>query len=679
MTRGSSPALAARAAELRAQLDRANHAYYVLAAPEISDAEYDLLFRELQALEASHSALRTPDSPTQRVGAPAVEFLPKRRHGQPMLSLDNAMSNEELDEWLQRAARVDERAAAAPLAVEVKIDGAAICLTYADGRLESGVTRGDGVEGEDVTPNVRTMDDIPLVLRGSGWPARMEVRGEVYLPKASLVQVNAARERAGQPPLANPRNAAAGGLRQLDSAETRRRRLRFFAFHLVVLEGVAPAATHSATLAALASWGFPVEPHHAVCGSIDEVKRLADEWQGKIRALPYDADGLVVKIDALRLQADLGNAGSRVPLWAVARKFPPDVAVTQLLDIRLNVGRTGALAPRAVLAPVRLAGVTVSSATLHNEEQIAQKDLRIGDWVEIIRAGEVIPRVVRSLPERRDGTERPYAPPATCPQCDTPIEQREGEVVRFCPNARCPGRSYEGIVHFASRGAMDIQGLGEERVRQLVEAGLVGTVADLYGLGAEQLTELDGFAEQSATQLVAAIAASRERPLSALLFGLGIRHVGEVVARDLARSFGSIGALREAGEEAIEAVEGVGPVIAQSVHAWFREPAHARLVDDLLAAGVQGTEPREERGPQPLAGQTFVLTGTLPTLSRQEATALIERAGGRVSGSVSRKTTAVVAGEDAGSKLEKARSLEVDVIDEDQLRRRAGAHAGEGP
>jgi DNA ligase (NAD+) len=666
---------AGRAASLRQQLDRAIHAYYVLDAPEISDAEYDLLFRELQQLEADHPDLRHPGSPTRRVGAPPVAFLPKHRHGQPMLSLDNAMTDEELDAWLARAARVDERAAQAALSVEVKIDGAAVSLTYEHGRLTCGATRGDGVTGEDVTPNLRTVIDVPLELRGGGWPAKLEVRGECYLPKATLVRLN--RERAGQglAPLANPRNAAAGGLRQLDSAETRRRRLRFFAFHAVPLEGTLRATSHAEALALLASWGFPLEPNHAVCPDVAAVKALAAEWATRIRTLPYDADGLVVKVDSLALQRDLGTAGGRAPRWAVARKFAPDVAVTRLLDIELNVGRTGAIAPRAILEPVPLAGVVVSRATLHNEELIAQKDIRIGDCVEVVRAGEVIPQVVRPLVDRRDGHERAYVPPTDCPRCGTPIARREDEVARHCPNPRCPSRSHEGLVHFASRHAMDIQGLGEERVRQVVEAGLVTSVADIYRITEAQLLLLDGFAEQSARQLVSAIAASRARPLSALLFGLGIRHVGEVVARLLAQRFGTLDAVAAAGEEELVAVDGVGPTIAQSVHAWFREEHNARLVEELKELGLEGREPERATGPTPFTGLTFVLTGTLPTLSRGEAGALIEAAGGKVSGSVSKKTSVVVAGAEAGSKLDRARELGVEVIDEAELLRRLGRPA----
>jgi DNA ligase (NAD+) len=592
-----------------------------------------------------------------------------------MLSLDNAMSDEELDAWLTRAARVDARAAQAALSVEVKIDGAAVSRTYEHGRLTCGATRGDGVTGEDVTPNLRTVIDVPLELRGGGWPARLEVRGECYLPKATLVRLNRERVEQGLAPLANPRNAAAGGLRQLDSAETRRRRLRFFAFHAVPLEGTLPATSHAEVLALLERWGFPLEPNHAVCPDLAAVKALAASWTARIRTLPYDADGLVVKIDSLALQADLGTAGGRAPRWAVARKFAPDVAVTRLLDIELNVGRTGAIAPRAILAPVPLAGVVVSRATLHNEELIAQKDIRIGDCVEVVRAGEVIPQVVRPLADRRDGHERAYVPPADCPRCGTPIERREDEVARYCPNPRCPSRSYEGLVHFASRHAMDIQGLGEERVRQLVEAGLVTSVADIYRITEAQLLLLDGFAEQSARQLVSAIAASRARPLSALLFGLGIRHVGEVVARLLAQRFGSLDAVAAAGEEELEAVDGVGPTIAQSVHAWFREEANARLVEELTELGLEGREPERATGPTPFAGLTFVLTGTLPTLSRGEAGALIEAAGGKVSGSVSKKTSVVVAGAEAGSKLDRARELGVEVIDEAELLRRLGRPA----
>ena len=668
---------AARAAHLRGVLTRASHAYYVLDAPEISDAEYDRLFRELQQLEADHPALRTPDSPTQRVGATPASALVKVRHGRPMLSLANAFTAEELASWEERNLRRDERVRAAGYVVEVKIDGAAVSLTYAHGALVQGATRGNGVIGEEITANLRTIPDVPLQLAGKAWPARMEVRGEVYLPFRSFAKVNDERAAEGEPLFANPRNAAAGALRQLDPAMTRKRRLRFHAYTVEVLEGRLDVASQWDLLECLASWGFAVEPHKRLAKGLDEANRAVEELEAVLPTLPFAADGVVVKVNSLALQRDLGTVSDREPRWAIARKFAPEIAVTRLRKIHVNVGRTGALTPWAELEPVVVTGVTVSAATLHNEDIIAQKDVREGDWVEVVRAGEVIPQVLGPLRERRTGAEKPFVMPDTCPACGTPTERPEGEVARYCPNATCPGRMFEGIVHFAGRDAMDIRGLGEERVRQLLDAGLIRDVADLYHLEAPQLEALDRFAAQSARQLVDAIAASKARPLSLLLYGLGIRHVGKEVARLVARHFGTLDALAAASLETIDDVPGVGHAIAEAIVSFFHDARNRGLVQRLRKAGLEFTEPGAGASPVggTLSGTTWVLTGTLPTLSRSEATALIEQAGGKVAGSVSKKTTAVLAGDEAGSKLDKARELGVEVVDEAELLRRLGRPA----
>jgi DNA ligase (NAD+) len=668
----TAAAVARRADELRRQIERANHAYYVLDAPEISDAEYDRLFRELQALEDAHPGLRTPDSPTQRVGTAPASALTKYRHRRIMPSLANAFSTDELVAWEERNVRLTPDAATAGYTTEVKIDGAAVSLTYQGGRLVVGATRGNGVIGEDVTANLKTISDVPLVLRGTDHPALMEIRGEVYLPFDAFARVNRQREQEGEPLFANPRNAAAGGLRQLDPNVTRKRRLRMFTFHIEPVEGRLKAKTQWETLEVLEKWGFQVEPHRRHHPDLADVERRIAELEAVLPTLPFQADGVVVKVNSLSLHEELGVVGGREPRWAIARKFAPEVGITRLKAIQINVGRTGALNPWAELEPVELGGVTVSRATLHNEELIAQKDLRIGDWVEVVRAGEVIPQLLGPLPERRTGAERPFVMPDACPRCGTPVERPADEVMRYCPNVSCPGRVLEGIVHFASRGAMDIRGLGYERVHQLLQTGLIRDVADLYGLDVEQLVKLERFAKQSATQLVAAIAASKERPLSLLLFGLGIRHVGSTVAQLLARRFGTMDALMTATEAEINDVPGIGGAIAEAVAHFFGERRNRTLIERLRNAGLNFTEPAAVKQGGALAGKTYVLTGTLPTLSRGEATALIERAGGRVSGSVSKKTDAVVAGVEAGGKLDKAKALGVEIIDEAELLRRVG-------
>ena len=665
---------AERAASLRQQIERANYAYYVLDAPEISDAEYDRLFRELQGLEAEHPDIQSPDSPTQRVGAPVASMLAKYTHRRPMLSLANAFSAEELTAWEERNARLVHEVRTAGYTTEIKIDGAAVSLTYENGRLTVGATRGNGEIGENITANLRTIADVPLTLKGRGWPKVMEVRGEVYLPYTGFKRVNQQREAEGEPLFANPRNAAAGGLRMLDPALTRKRRLRMFAFAVEAIEGTLTATTHSEVVDLLDAWGFQVEPHRSRSDTLEGVEEKIASFEHLLPHLPFQADGVVVKVDRLRLHGELGVVGGREPRWAIARKFAPEVAVTRVNSIEINVGRTGALNPWAALEPVQITGVTVSAATLHNEELIAQKDIRVGDRVEVIRAGEVIPQVVRPILEGVDPSTRsaPFRMPDRCPACGTAVERPPEEVMRYCPNASCPGRILESIVHYASRGAMDIRGLGYERVRQLLDAGLIHDVADLYQLRSEQLVELDRFAKQSADQLVAAIEASKSRPLSNLLFGLGIRHVGQTVAVLLARRFGTMKALMEASEATINDVPGVGPTIARAVVAFFGEPRNTDLIGRLERSGLSFTEPGAAGGDGALSGKTYVLTGTLATLSRTEATKLIEGAGGRVGGSVSRKTDAVVAGEEAGSKLEKAKELGVEVIDEDELLRRVG-------
>lgn len=638
----------------------------------MSDAEYDRLFRELAELERVYPDLKTKDSPTHRVGAePAAQFR-KHRHLVPMLSLANAFSEEELAQWEDRNARLVPEVRQAGYTLEVKIDGAAVSLTYRDGILDVGSTRGNGVEGEDVTANLRTVLDVPLALEGRGWPSLMEVRGEVYLPRSHFERLNQQRLAQGESPFANPRNAAAGALRQLDSRITRARGLRLFCFHIEVPGGRPPFETQHELLEGLEAWGFPVEPHHRLVKNLQEAHRAIAEMEAMLDRLDYGADGVVVKVNRLALHAELGVVGEREPRWAIARKFAPEVAVTKLLDIQINVGRTGSLNPFAVLEPVEIGGVTVSTATLHNFDLIEAKDIRVGDEVEVTRAGEVIPQVLGPVRERRTGRERRFRRPERCPVCHSRVEQPAGEIMVYCPNISCPGRVLEGIVHFASREAMDIRGLGYERVRALLEARLIENVADLYDrrrLNEQKLLGLEGFAEKSAGQLIAAIEASKTRPWSTVLFALGIRHVGAQVARLLARQFPTAQRLARAGVEEIAAVRGVGPTIAEAVVAFFREPENRRLVERLEALGVNLTEPQAAAG-GPLAGQTYVITGTLPTLSRAEAEDLIEQAGGHVASSVSKKTTALVVGADPGSKLDRARELGVETIDEAELLRR---------
>lgn len=677
MTPPSAPAATlARAAELRTLLTRASHEYYVLDRPSLSDAEYDRLFRELQAIEAEFPALRTPDSPTLRVGAAPQSAFPKHAHRVPMLSLDNAFDEAELEAWAERVVKLagpPERHGG--FSCELKIDGAAISLTYVDGVLVTGATRGSGTIGEDVTPNLRTLHDVPLRLHTDTPPPFVEIRGEVYYPFSRFEAMNEARARAGEAVFANPRNAAAGSLRQLDPSITASRPLRFFGYSAVHPDGAGalPFRTQDELLATLRGWGIPVAPHHGHCATVAEVHEWARALERTVRAsLDFAIDGGVIKVNALGTQEELGDVSGRIPRWAIARKFAPDIAETTLLDIGVNVGRTGSLNPYAVLEPVEVGGVTVRLATLHNFDLIAQKDLRIGDRVQIKRAGEVIPQVIAPLPDRRGPASVPYVAPVVCPSCGTAVRRDEDEVALYCPNVACPGRRLEALVHFASTDAMDIRGLSYARIEQMVAEGLVHDAADFYALDLDRVSDLDRMGTKSAGNLLAAIEASKAQPLSRLLNALGIRHVGTVAAQLLARRFRTMEALQGATVEDIGAVRGIGDVIAQSVREYLDDTSAQHLLERLLGTGVNMTEPQAADTTDALAGTVIVLTGTFPNLSRAEATQLVERAGGRVTSSVSKKTSFVVAGEEAGSKLDKARELGVEVIDEAELVRRAG-------
>lgn len=661
-----------RAAELRDLLARAQYEYYVLDQPALADSEYDRLFRELQAIEEQYPALRTEDSPTQRVGAPVQSAFQPHRHLVRMMSLDNAFDQSELEAWEQSIERVvGDAVHKSGYTVELKIDGAAVALTYRDGVLITATTRGDGTEGEDVTRNVRTIRGVPLRLHGDNHPPLMEIRGEVYLPFAGFERMNEARVAAGEPVYVNPRNAAAGSMRQLDPSITAQRPLRFFGYAAVLPDGTVPAKTQWDLLESLSAWGIPVAPHRARCHTMQEVSSWAHTVEHETRAvLGFAIDGGVVKVNDVSLQDELGVRNDRTPRWAVARKFAPDMAVTRLNRIDVNVGRTGVLTPFAVLEPVEVGGATVTYASLHNADQIAAKDLREGDYVQVVRAGDVIPYVLGPVPEKRDGSERPWQMPSECPKCGAAVVRYGDDVASYCTNIACTGRQLEGLVHFAAKEAMDIDGLSYARIQQLLAADYVHDVADLYDVTVAQLVTRERFGQKSAENLVAAIAASKQQPLSRLLFGLGIRHVGAQAAQLLARHFGSLDAMMAASPEQLGEVRGIGDIIAASVASYCADPVARELLDKLRRRGLRFDEPNAVQADGPLTGAVVVLTGSLPSLSRGEATALVERAGGRVASSVSKKTTFVVAGEEAGSKLDKARELGVEVIDEAELRRR---------
>ena len=650
-----------RVDSLRAQLDEANYRYYVLDAPTIADARYDALMRELRELEDAHPELQSDLSPTRRVGAaPSTRFAPVE-HGTPMLSLANAFSSEELRAFDERVRKLLGESEVGYIC-ELKIDGLAVAVRYRDGAFVQGATRGDGRVGEEVTENLRVIPGVPLRLR-EPVSGDFEARGEVYLRRSDFNALNLRREREGAPRFANPRNAASGGLRQLDPLQTRERRLSFFAYTLV--EPPSEIATQHAALERLRALGFPVNPNVRAAASIEEAVAFCEEWERRRDELDYEIDGVAIKVDRFDYQERLGTV-ARDPRWAVAFKFKAREATTKLEDITVSVGRTGTLNPNAVLAPVEIGGITIRNATLHNEAYIASNDIRIGDTVIVVRAGDVIPRVVGPIRELRTGKERSFHLPTKCPVCGADVDRPEGEAMARCTNASCPAQLVERLRHFASRGAMDIEGLGDVLAEQLVSGGFVKEFADLYALDSTRLAAMDRLGAKSAGNLVAAIAASKKRGLTRLLVGLGIRYVGEQTAAILARDFRTMAALAEADEAALQRSEGIGPEVAASVRLFFAQKRNRAALEALAAAGVA----MEERGAAPVAdsalkGKRFVLTGTLATMTRDEAKAALDHLGARTSESVSAKTDYLVAGAEAGSKLQRARELDVPVLDEE--------------
>ncbi|MFN7953700.1 MAG: NAD-dependent DNA ligase LigA [bacterium] len=642
------------------------HRYYVLDDPEVDDAVYDRLYRELQALEAEFPELLRPDSPTQRVGGEPLEGFEPVTHDVAMLSLANAFDEAEVREFDARVRKLLERGEDEPVdyVCEPKIDGLAIRLIYERGRFALGATRGNGTIGENVTANLRTVRSIPLELHASKHhptPARLDVRGEVYIPLAEFERLNARRLAAGEPTYKNPRNTAAGSIRQLDPKLTASRPLRFFAYAVGGVEGVDLASHHDA-LGALAAWGFPVNPLRKRVSRIEDVLAYREDILARRDELAYEVDGVVIKVDSLAEQRALGTL-TATPRWALAYKFPPRPARTRVNDIVAQVGRTGTLTPVAHLEPVDVGGVTVSRATLHNLGEVRRKDVRIGDRVMVQRAGDVIPEVVRVLADERTGDEREFEMPARCPSCDSPVEHEEGEVAYRCVNSQCPAQLKEALRHFASRDAMDIEGLGAKLVDQLVEKGLATSPADLYALTEAQLAELERMAEKSATNLREAIEASRARSVDRLVLALGIRHVGRATARQLVNHFRSLEAIRDASLEELQNVSDVGPEVAASIFAFFANERNREVVAALRAAGL-GEPAALSEGARPLLGKTFVVTGTLAGFSRDEARRAIEERGGKVSESVSKKTDYVVVGEKPGSKAEKAQKLGITILDE---------------
>ena len=666
---GSDAAVRAEIGQLREELARHNHRYYVLDDPSVPDAEYDRLMRRLRELEAQHPELVTPDSPTQRVGGAALEAFTSVRHEVPMLSLDNVFSEDELRGFDRRVRERLVETGDIRYCCEPKLDGVALSLLYEQGLLVRGATRGDGSSGEDITANVRTIPSIPLRLRGEGWPARLEVRGEVYMPRAGFEAFNRRALDTDGKTFVNPRNAAAGSLRQLDPRITAQRPLEFCAYGVGVSTGGLPQR-QSLLLAQLKEWGLRCSPEVRVADGVAACLAYYEDLLQRRPTLAHDIDGIVFKVDSIALQERLGFV-ARAPRWAVAHKFPADEEMTRLEDVEFQVGRTGAITPVARLAPVFVGGVTVSNATLHNMDEIERLGLMRGDTVIVRRAGDVIPEVVGRVPGDRPGYVSNFLMPRQCPVCASEVLREKGAIDHRCSGGLfCAAQRKQALLHFAGRRAMDIEGLGDKLVDQLVDSGLVRTLPELYTLGLAKLSALDRMADKSAANLVAALEHSKHTTLARFIFALGIRHVGEATARDLARHFGSIDCLMDAAEPQLLEVPDVGPVVARSIHTFFAQPHHREIVEQLRACGIRWDEHEgaAQAAPGPLTGKTLVLTGTLPTLSRDEAKALIEAAGGKVAGSVSRKTDAVVAGAEAGSKLEKALSLGVTVLDEAGLR-----------
>ncbi len=671
--------LAQRVESLRRQIREHDYRYYVLDAPTVSDAAYDALFRELLEIERRAPHLVTPDSPTQRVGSSIAATFDPVAHRVPMLSLDNVFSDDELRDWDGRVKRL--LAVPADIDVEyvaeLKIDGLSISVTYSDGRLVTAATRGDGLVGEDVTPNIRTVRAVPLALPQTGpmpRPILIEARGEVYLPHDEFARINAENEETGAPTFANPRNAAAGSLRQKDPRITASRRLEVFFYAVGAVEGVS-IESQWALLETYRTWGLRTNPHARLCKGMTEVLAFVHDWSQRRRELPYDTDGVVVKVNGFAAQAELGFV-SRSPRWAVAYKYPTEQVRTKVERIVVQVGMTGALTPVAELTPVRVGGVTVSRATLHNEDEIRRKDVRVGDTVVVQRAGEVIPEIVEVVTEERDGTEQSFTMPDRCPACGGPVTRLEGEAIARCANRDCPEKLRQRLQHFVSRDAMDIETLGGKRLDQLIDAGLIRDPADLYTLTAESLMPLDRMGEKLASGIVEAIGNSRERPLSRLIFALGIRHVGSRTAEALADHFGSLQRLMDAGEDDLAAVPDVGPATAQSVVTFFADPASRRMVHRLLDMGVTGRIPEDAPSGDAFRDKTVVFTGALVRMTRTEAEALVRRHGGRPSGSVSKQTDLVVAGPGAGSKLARAEALGIRIIDEETFLALIGPLAG---
>ncbi len=676
----AEPTPAERAAELRAQLHHHAHRYYVLDAPEIPDAEYDRLFQELQALEAAHPELLTPDSPTQRVGGRVLDGLQPVRHAVPMLSIQTetdttAGGAEAFDARVRRELGLGETDPAVEYAAELKFDGLAINLRYEHGVLVQAATRGDGETGEDVTQNIRTIGQIPLRLNGDA-PQVIEVRGEVYMRRDDFERLNERQREKGEKTFINPRNTAAGAVRQLDPAVTAQRPLSFFAYGLGEVQGWTLPDTHSGLLDALAAFGLPICADRCVAQGAAGLVAFHRQIEARRDALPFDIDGVVYKVNRLALQRELGFK-SREPRWAVAHKYPAQEQLTTVQAIDVQVGRTGKLTPVAKLAPVFVGGVTVTNATLHNEDETRRKDVRVGDTVIVRRAGDVIPEVVAVLPDKRVAGAEVFTMPAHCPVCGSAAVREEGEVDHRCSGGLfCAAQRKQALLHYAQRRALDIEGLGDKLVEQLVDGHVVRTLPDLYRLGLMALANLDRMAEKSAQNILDALEKSKQTTLPRFLFGLGIRHVGEATAKDLARHFGSLDRIMDASVEHLLEVRDVGPVVAQSIRTFFDQPHNREVVEQLRACGVHWEEGAPaERAEQVLAGKTFVLTGTFPTLKREQAKELLEAAGAKVAGSVSKKTDYVVAGEEAGSKLDKARELGVAVIDEAGMLALLGAAA----